>query len=86
MKKEFCEYCMKDTEVEYKERMKEEIYYGNDKVEYLEKYYVCKECGGELYGDLLDYNITTVHNKLRELHNLPPIDNSTKIEIQLVEE
>lgn len=35
-------------------------------IEYLEKYYICDECGSKIYGDLLDYNTSAANEKLRE--------------------
>lgn len=73
IEKQFCDNCWKDVDCEYHERLKEEVI-NKVKIKYLEKYYTCNECGNELYGDLLDYNIATAHNELRKSHNLPPID------------
>ena len=65
MKKQFCTHCMDDRECDYKERNKK-LKIDKIEIEYLEKYYVCKTCGEELYGDLLDYNIREGNKKLRE--------------------
>lgn len=78
MKKEFCEFCMKDTNCKYNERIKEEII-NNDKIKYLEKYYVCSECNNEIYGDLLDDNILAANNELRKIHNLITIQEIEEI-------
>ena len=78
MKKEFCEFCMKDTECKYNERIKEEVI-DNDRIKYLEKYYICSECNNELYGDLLDDNIIAANNELRKIHNIITIDEIKEI-------
>ena len=65
MKKQFCTHCMDDRECDYKERNKK-LKIDKIEIEYLEKYYVCKTCGEELYGDLLDYNVREGNKKLRE--------------------
>ena len=78
MKKEFCEFCMKDTECKYNERIKEEVI-DKDRIRYLEKYYVCSECNNELYGDLLDDNIIAANNELRKIHNIITISEIEKI-------
>ena len=65
MNMKYCDYCLKDVDCEYKERNKVEII-DDIRVEFLEKYYICPECGNEFYGDLHDYNIQTVNEKLRK--------------------
>ena len=65
MKKQFCTHCMDDRECDYKERNKK-LKIDKIEIEYLEKYYVCKTCGEELYGDLFDYNVREGNKKLRE--------------------
>ena len=64
MKKFFCEKCFEDKECTYKEKIKKEII-DNIEIEYLEKYYVCNECGEKIYGDMFDYNIHEANKKLR---------------------
>lgn len=74
----YCDYCLKDVDCEYKERNKVEIIDGV-RVEFLEKYYICPECGNEFYGDLHDYNIQTVNEKLRKSKEIITIKEIEKI-------
>ena len=78
MKEQFCTHCMEDRECEYKERIKKEKI-DDIEIEYLEKYYICKTCGEEIYGDLLDYNVREANNKLREKTGLIQINDIEKI-------
>ena len=65
MKKQFCSECMKNVNCKYKEKNISKKIDDID-IEYLEKYYICDECGNKIYGDLLDYNTNIVNEKLRE--------------------
>jgi len=78
MKEQFCTHCMEDRECEYKERIKKEKI-DDIEIEYLEKYYICKTCGEEIYGDLLDYNVREGNSKLREKTGLIQINDIEKI-------
>lgn len=78
MKKQFCTHCMEDRECEYKERNKK-LKIDELEIEYLEKYYVCKTCGEELYGDLFDYNIREGNKKLREQTGLIQVSQIQEI-------
>ena len=74
----YCDYCLKEVNCEYKEQNKIEKI-DDIEIEYLEKYYVCSECGNEFYGDLYDYNITIANEKLREKTGLITIKEIEKI-------
>ena len=50
--KQFCCKCYEDVDVIYKEGERTEKI-DDATITYLEKYYVCKKCGNEFYGDLL---------------------------------
>ena len=78
MKRIFCTHCMEDRECDYKERMKK-IKINKLEIEYLEKYYVCKTCGEELYDDLLDYNVREANKKLREQTGLIQVSEIEEI-------
>lgn len=78
MNMKYCDYCLKDVDCEYKERNKVEVIDGV-RVEFLEKYYICSECGNEFYGDLHDYNIQNVNEKLRESKEIITIKEIEKI-------
>ena len=65
--KQFCCKCYEDVDVIYKEEEKTEKIY-DVTITFLEKYYVCKKCGNEFYGDLNDYNILTANNELRKFY------------------
>ena len=67
--KQFCCKCYEDVEVIYKEEEKTEKI-DDATITYLEKYYVCKECGNEFYGDLHDYNIDTANTELRKFYGI----------------
>lgn len=74
----FCSNCMDDRTCSYKESIKKEIISGKE-IEYLEKYYICDECGSKIYGDLLDYNTKEANNKLREKTGLITINEIEEI-------
>ncbi len=78
MKKFFCEKCFEDKECTYKEKIKKEII-DNIEIEYLEKYYVCNECGEKIYGDMFDYNIHEANKKLREHTGLITVEEIKEI-------
>ena len=63
--KKFCDKCLKDVEVVYKEENTKE-FIDDVEIEYLEKYYVCKECNHEFYDDLHDYNIDAANYEYRK--------------------
>ena len=65
MKKQFCSKCMKNVSCKYKEKTTSKKI-DDISVDYLEKYYICDECGNKIYGDLLDYNTNIVNEILRE--------------------
>lgn len=65
MSKQFCQTCWKDTECTYKEGMRKETI-DNLEIEFLEKYYICNECGEKTEGDMFDYNVIEAHSKLVE--------------------
>lgn len=65
--KQFCCKCYEDVEVIYKEEEKTEKI-DDATITYLEKYYICKKCGNEFYGDLHDYNIDTANTELRKFY------------------
>lgn len=65
--KQFCCKCYEDVEVIYKEEEKTEKI-DDATITYLEKYYVCKKCGNEFYGDLHDYNINIANTELRKFY------------------
>ena len=67
--KKICDNCLKEVECEYKERNKE-LRYKDKVINYLEKYYVCKECNSEFYDDLYDYNVKTGNEKLRKAFDI----------------
>ena len=78
MKKQFCTDCMEERVCDYKEHLLKEKIDGLE-IEYLEKYYICKECGNKLYGDLLDYNVREANKKLREKTGLIQISEIEEI-------
>ena len=63
--KKYCGNCLKEVECQYKERTKI-LEYQNKKINFLEKYYICNECGNEFYDDLYDYNIMAGNEELRK--------------------
>ena len=65
--KQFCGHCFKEVKCSYNERIKE-FEYDNNKFRFLEKYYICNECGNDFYGDLHDYNIITANSELRKFY------------------
>lgn len=65
--KQFCCKCYEDVDVIYKEEEKTEKI-DDATIAFLEKYYVCNECGNEFYGDLHDYNIDTANTELRKFY------------------
>ena len=65
--KQFCCKCYEDVDVIYKEGERTEKI-DDATITYLEKYYVCKKCGNEFYGDLHDYNIDTANTELRKFY------------------
>ena len=68
-KKQFCDNCLEYRSCKYEEKkIKEKI--DGIEIEYLEKYYICDNCGEKFYGDLYDYNVTTANEKLREKSGL----------------
>lgn len=78
MKKRFCDNCLKEVNGKYKEEMVTEII-DKQKITYLKKYYICDECNKIFYDDLLDYNIKSANNELREITNLITIDEINEI-------
>ena len=78
MKKQFCEECMEYRECTCKEGKIKEIIDGNV-IEYLEKYYVCNKCNSKIYGDLLDYNVSSANNELRKKTGLITISEIKEI-------
>lgn len=78
MKKIFCEICNKEVKVDYIEKMVcEKI--ENVEINYLKKYYLCSECNNEIFGDLWDYNIKTINEKLREKNDIITIKEIEEI-------
>jgi uncharacterized phage-associated protein len=77
-KMKYCDYCLTNVNCDYKERNKKEKINGLE-IEYLEKYYVCSVCGNEFYDDLLDYNVKTANEKLREKTGLITIKGIEEI-------
>lgn len=67
--KKFCDECFCEVNCKYNEEYISEILDGIE-IEYLEKYYICDECGSKFYDDLGDYNINEANKKLREHTNL----------------
>lgn len=65
--KQFCCKCYEDVDVIYREEDRTEKI-DDATIIYLEKYYVCKKCGNEFYGDLHDYNINTANTELRKFY------------------
>lgn len=65
--KKFCDRCLKDVEVKYKEEYTTE-YIDGIEIKYLEKYYICDECSHKFYDDLHDYNVLTANNELRKFY------------------
>lgn len=63
--KKFCDKCLKDVDVIYKEENTRE-FIDDVEIEYLEKYYVCKKCNHEFYDDLHDYNIDAANYEYRK--------------------
>ena len=61
----YCTNCLKNVNCKYEEKDIKEIIDGIE-IEYLEKYYICDNCGKKFYGDLYDYNVITANEKLRE--------------------
>lgn len=78
MKKQFCDYCMEETECTYKEKMVKEVI-DNKKIEYLKKYYICNTCKNEVIGDLLDLNIISANEELRKQTGLITISEINEI-------
>ena len=74
----YCDYCLKNVNCDLKEREKI-VEYENKKIKYLEKYYVCKECGKDFYDDLYDYNIMTINNMFRIQNDIITIEEIEKI-------
>lgn len=67
--KQFCCKCYEDVDVICKEEDRTEKI-DDATITYLEKYYVCKKCGNEFYGDLHDYNIDTANTELRKFYGI----------------
>ncbi len=76
--RKFCEHCLKEVNCTYGERQKE-LEYLNQKVKFLEKYYICNNCENEFYDDLYDYNIKAGNNELRKLSGTITIDEIKEI-------
>lgn len=78
MKKFFCENCFEDKECIYEEGLINEKIDGIE-IKYLSKFYVCKDCGSKIYGDMFDYNVREANRKLREKTGLITIEEIEKI-------
>lgn len=78
MNKQFCSKCMKMVDCKYDEGIIKEVI-DSVEIEYLEKYYVCELCGSKIYGDLLNYNISTANNELRKHTGLITVDEIEEI-------
>ena len=76
--KRFCENCLKEVNCKYYERIKKETI-DDLIIEFLEKYYICDECGEEFYDDLFDYNVNEANKKLREQTGLITVDEINQI-------
>ncbi len=64
-----CDRCFREVEYDFGERIKS-FNYDNTEFKFLEKYYVCKECGREFYEDLHDYNIHAGNDELRKHYGI----------------
>ncbi|MBQ6285192.1 MAG: DUF4065 domain-containing protein [Bacilli bacterium] len=78
MKKQFCSTCMGYADCKYNEKLITEIIDGIE-IEYLEKFYICNNCGSKIYGNFLDYNSITANNELRKKTGLITIDEIKEI-------
>lgn len=78
MIKKFCDVCLDDVNFKYEENIITKKI-DDVAIEYLEKYYVCDECGSKFYDDLSDYNIHEVNKKLREKIGLITIEEINEI-------
>ncbi len=65
--KKYCGHCFKEVKCKYNERIKTFIY-DNINFKFLEKYYICDECGKEFYDDLHDYNVHTANEEMRKYY------------------
>ena len=78
MNKQFCSKCMKMVGCKYNEGIIKKTIDGI-KIEYLEKYYLCDDCGSKIYGDLLDYNVIAANNELRKHTGLITVEEMEEI-------
>ena len=78
MNKEFCSKCMKTVNCKINEGIISEIIDGI-KIKYLEKFYICDECGSKIYGDLINYNVKEANNELRKHTGLITIEEIEEI-------
>ncbi len=76
--KQFCTHCMDDKDCDYREEYITETI-DNNTISFLSKYYICKDCGEKIYGDLLDYNVMEANKKLREQTGLIQINEIEEI-------
>lgn len=76
--KKFCDKCLKDVDVIYKEENTRE-FIDDVEIEYLEKYYVCKKCNHEFYDDLHDYNIDAANYEYRKAKGMITIPEIEEI-------
>lgn len=67
--KKICEYCLREVECIYKERIKD-IKYHNKIIKFIEKYYICCECNNIFYNELYDDNILRVNDEIRKITGL----------------
>lgn len=66
------------ADCKYNEKLITEIIDGIE-IEYLEKFYICNNCGSKIYGNFLDYNSITANNELRKKTGLITIDEIKEI-------
>ena len=67
--KKFCDNCFKEVNCEEHSRLKDFVS-DNEKIKYLERYYVCDECKEEFYDDLYDYNLFEINKEFRKLNGI----------------
>lgn len=73
--KKFCVHCLKEVNCKFEEK-KKEFFVDNNKLSFLEKYYICDECNNKFYDDLFDYNISKGHEVIRNKYD--KLNNSFK--------
>lgn len=67
--RKYCDFCLKEVECGYNERNKE-IFINDEKINFLEKYYICNECNNEFYDDLHDDNIHKANECIRNKYQI----------------